>query len=660
MAKLEVRTPRSKGSLTMEDTPLGKGGEGAVYSVLSHSVDGLPPAKELVVKIYHSPMEGNRREKIISMVSAPPNSTMFAWPLALAARNGLFVGFVMEKLNPHSMKEWAHLAHTKTRREIAREFDVRYAIAACLNLAIATQAAHSQGHVLGDILNESNAAVGSDASIVLLDTDSAQIKGKDGRVFRCEVGKPEYTAAELIGRPLREQDRTVATDSFAFGVLFFQMLTGGAHQTDGIYTGSEDAPSTISKISQCIVPMLRDESSRGFKPVPRIAVAGIPSQLKALILQLSEADPQRRPSFEQIIQSIREVQANLEQCSQDSAHWYDKRDAACGWCEHANSGQPDPWGEPQAQLFVQSTLPPVSFGQQSKPTGQAPRAAVNSAKVQSGYGPTAVQQSYSPSPASPSSNTASSPIPPPRPQINSQQLSPLAQQILQQANGQASQVQQASQQLQQAQLQQAAFQQSQQKPSQPSQQAPEPQKIPDKIKGKMTVVYKDGSYGPRPPMSVLFTQNNRLWRKAIATEWPGFLKLWWPRSRPIATAAASYTAPIVAALTLTLVLWLSNAFLLPGADRNVIQVVVPLLTLGMICSSVAFLFWWIGCWTGRARAKKEIGDLDRVVKEPVALTLLRAFGITVSYLFTPVLAGVAILVALIKTMIRGDKQNRYR
>ena len=626
MAQLEVRTPRSRGTLTMGERPLGKGGEGAVHSVLSHSVDGLPPAEELVVKIYYSPKEGNRREKIVSMVSSPPDSEMFAWPLALAAQNGAFVGYVMERLQADRMKEWAHLAHTATRREIAPDFDVRYAIAACLNYAIALESLHRAGHMQGDA-NESNSFVGADASVTIVDTDSAQIRSKDGRIFRCEVGKPEYTAAELIGRPLREQDRTVATDGFAFGVLLFQMLTGGAHQTDGIYTGSEDPPSTTSKISQGILPMLRDESARGFKPVPRIAVAGIPTKLKNLILALSDTEPQRRPSFERTIAAIGDVQEHLVQCPRDAAHWFDSRDGSCGWCRHADSGQVDPWGKPRKS--AQSKLPPVNFGEQKTPSGQAPRASINPPRHQSGYAPTAVQQSFPTSPATPPSRPST---PAPQPQINpNAPLSPQAQQLLSQANGQP--------------------------PQQSVAQQPAQKQIPDKIKGKMTVIYPDGSYGPRPPLGVLFAQNNRLWRQAIAVEWPDFLKIWWPSDRPVARSLSVWLSPLVAAATLTLVSWLCHFFLFSSGEQTAIQVGVPLLSLGTLCSSVAFLIWWVNAWVGRARARKDYGSLAQVRHENFLLTLVRSFGVTLSYVFTPIIAGVAILIVLLKTVIRGDRQS---
>lgn len=642
MAQLEVRTPNSRGELTIEESPLGKGGEGSVHSVLSHSVSGLPPADELVVKIYHKPREGNRREKVISMVSSPPDSEMFAWPLAAVAQDGVFVGYVMDKLQKSQMREWSQLAHTRTRRSIAPDFDVRYAIAACLNYAVALDSLHRVGHIQGDV-NESNGFVGADASVVIVDTDSAQIKARDGKIYRCEVGKPEYTAPELIGNSLREQDRTEATDAFGFGILLFQMLTGGSHPTDGRYSGSDDPPSTVSRISQGIYPMLRDESARGFSPVQAIAASAIPLKLRRLMLTLVDGEPGSRIPFSRSIGALQDVQDNLRQCPIDSAHWFDGREGSCGWCAHADSGQPDPWGKPRAS--AQSKLPPVSFGAASAPTGKAPRAPINAPVHRSGYAPTAVQQSYQQAPSQQGFSGPSS-FPPnpltPAPQI-SPTLSSAAQQLLLQANGGAPA------------NQQSGFI----APSAPA-PAPEPEEIPAKIKGKMTVLYQDGSYGPRPPLGTLFSQNRKLWRQAIATEWPDFLKLWWPHNRPVAKPLGIFLALVPAVVVVVAVVWFANSLMDVPDNRTVLQIAIPLLNLGAVSTVAAFVVWWIASWLGRSRAKKDYGDLDNVRQEHFLITVLRGFGIALSYVLTPVILGGAILTVLVKTVIRGQRESRYR
>jgi len=638
MPTLEVRTLSGRGRAQISDSPLGRGGEGSVYLISSHDVPGLPPAAELVAKIYHKPKEGNRRDKVIAMVSSPPKSTMFAWPLAiLADQSKNFVGYIMEKFDGATMKEWAHLAHTRTRKELAPDFDVKYALVACLNLAIAGEAAHEAGHVLGDVFNESNAAVGADSSVLLLDTDSAQIATKDGRIFRCEVGKPEYTAPELIGRPLRDQDRTEASDAFAFGVMLFQMLTGGAHPTDGVYKGSDDPPSITSKISQGILPSLRDESARGFGPVPRIATSGIPSRLRKLMVATSAQDPSHRPPFGKIIEVLEAVVEDLVQCPVDNHHWFAKADGTCGWCAHAAKGQLDPWGEAVAPSRSQSKLPPVSFGQAKKPTGQAPRAQINAPRHQSGYGQTAVQQSYQQSNPTARQHTPSTPQP----------MSPQAQLLAQQAlNGAANNPSGGAS--------QGYFP--------PQQQQPQPQQqIPEKIRGKMTVVYQDGSYGPRPSLGVLFTQNNRLWRQAIVTEWPDLLKFWWPRDRPLAQPLAIWLSPLISGGLMALVSWLLFTYVFVAPTETwIVQLGLPTFLLGALISGAIYLVWWINCWTARGRARKDYGSLDRLKKDPVALTITRGACVTLGYIFTPVVIALVFVVSMIKAAIRGDSQTRRR
>lgn len=641
MAKLEVRTPNAGGELTIEDSPLGRGGEGSIHSVLSHSVAGLLPAEELVVKVYHKPREANRREKVISMVSSPPDSEMFAWPLAVAAQDGAFVGYVMRKLQKDQMREWSQLAHTRTRRSIAPDFDVRYAIAACLNYAVALDSLHRVGHVQGDV-NESNGFVGADASVVIVDTDSAQIKSRDGKIYRCEVGKPEYTAPELIGSSLREQDRTEATDAFGFGILLFQMLTGGSHPTDGRYSGTDDPPSTVSRISQGIYPMLRDESSRGFSPVQAIAASAIPLKLRRLMLTLVAEEPGARIPFSRSISALQDVQENLQQCPTDSAHWFDRREGSCGWCAHADSGQPDPWGKPRSS--TQSKLPPVSFGAVEAPTGKAPRAPINAPIHRSGYAPTAVQQNHQTPPGSGFSGSGQPGFSngPSAPQINPN-LSSAAQRLLQQANGGAPNSPQPGY-----------------TPPSPQPATPEPEEIPAKIKGKMTVIYQDGSYGPRPPLGTLFSQNRKLWRQAIATEWPGFLKLWWPHDRPVAKTLGLLLSIIPAVAVAAAVLWFANSLVDIPDNRTVLQIAIPLLNLGAVSSVAAFIVWWIGAWIGRGKAEKDYGGLENVKQEHFLLTVLRGLGISLSYVLTPIILGGAILVVLVKTVIRGQRESRYR
>src|SRR5699024_5867863 len=76
---------------------------------------------------------------------------------------------------------------------------------------------------VGDV-NESNILVASDARVMIIDTDSAQIKDPSGKVYKCLVGKPEYTAPEISHGSLKDHTRTFETDILHIQLQSFKCL----------------------------------------------------------------------------------------------------------------------------------------------------------------------------------------------------------------------------------------------------------------------------------------------------------------------------------------------------------------------------------------------------------------------------------------------------
>lgn len=375
--KLIAKTPSQTGELILDDKPLGRGGEGSVYSVTSHTINGILPASELVAKIYHEKNDKQRGKKIGTMVVNPPDSENIAWPLALVAdEQGQFLGYLMKKLPPENFRLWAQIAHAQERKKLAGSFDVRYALTASLNLAYAFEEIHDVNSLIADV-NESNALISTDATVFIIDTDSAQITRSNGEIFKCEVGKPEFTAPEISHGSFKDHVRTVETDMFGYAVLVYQMLTGGAHPTDGIYQGEGDPPNITNKIRDGVLPNLKKEKL--YKPVPRIPTAALPSHLKELLIKAYSVDPKNRPSFEDFDACLNDVLDNIVQCKKVKTHWYDKRDKKCGWCAHADAGQMDPWNlappKPPKQKPTQRALPSINFKKEEGPK-KAPRAPV--------------------------------------------------------------------------------------------------------------------------------------------------------------------------------------------------------------------------------------------------------------------------------------------
>lgn len=55
----------------------------------------------------------------------------------------------MRKLDSTGYRSWAELSNAKDRREVAPDFDFRYALTASRNLAVAIGSVHYAGHKLG-------------------------------------------------------------------------------------------------------------------------------------------------------------------------------------------------------------------------------------------------------------------------------------------------------------------------------------------------------------------------------------------------------------------------------------------------------------------------------------------------------------------------------
>lgn len=601
-------TSQGPGQLTLAPAPLGRGGEGSVYEVTGHSLPSLPPAGQLVAKLYHEPQEGDRLNKIRAMVTAPPASTAVAWPLAVVFKQDkTFAGYLMLKLGNESYRPWAELAHAKTRRETASSFDVRYGLTAIRNLAVALASVHSAGHRVGDI-NESNIFVGGDARVFLVDTDSAQVQGASGAVYPCLVGKPEYTAPELSHGPLKDQLRTEASDIFGFAVAAYQMLTGGAHPTDGIFEGEGDPSSVVHRIRGGEYPGLNPASTRALRHPARIPTAAMPAGVRLALLQALAPDPNGRPSLAMLAGALDAALAQLQQCPRVRHHWFDVRDGGCGWCAHVAQGQPDPWSDRAASeqaLPQQAALPPVAFGSGS----QAPAPVRRAAPARAGS-----PASHAPGSPPPSPGAASYPPPGGSPYPPPASASP---------------------------------------PPPPQQQG-----------RKTMLTYADGSTRSRPPLGLLLRENPGLALRCIRKETPDLAQFWWPASRDLAQ-------PLFLALGMTLAAGLACLWvlMLPRLLAPVGEAwAVPLWQLGALAAGVGTTFTavWLtfsGLWD-RRRAKKAAGSLDKFKPEAGSKTVARYAAISVLYgpLLVAGLLGGAVALALnfLLNMLKSTSGPSYR
>ena len=614
MGYLARLTTGETSPVQLDSSPLGRGGEGSVFSVAGVELPGLPKSDELVAKIYHDPTEGNRENKIAAMLKSPPESDSVAWPLASLAKDGAFAGYIMVKLPSSTYKSWAELSNTKSRKQVSPDFDVRYAIVASENLGVAIKSIHDAGHCVGDV-NESNILVASDSRIMIVDTDSAQIVDSDGTIFPCTVGKQEYTAPELTRGSFRDLNRTFESDIYAYGVAVFQMLTGGAHPTDAKYSGDDDPPSTVEKIRAGAYPGLV-KTAPELQVVPRIPVAAIPTVYKNVIKKSLSVNAEERPSLSRILEVEASARANLEQCSANPKHWFDKRDKHCRWCEDAaRPGSVDPWGTPPVKPKTQqNSLPTLSFNDDDEGPviRRAPVGGAPSRRAAAQQSPSLPQTPPSPH-VNPAANTGVT-APGFPPGFGSSQNSA----------GSNPQTQQ-------------------------QQSAPPPQpNVPDKIKGKTVLHFADGTYGPRPPLGQLFASNPKLAISCVFNEVPRPAKFWWSNDR---AAARPWTA--VVGFVLGMAVSLAWLILIPQiqfqveAWENSNGAAAFLFCAGIVASvtaSLAVVILLMSSVINYFKRKKALPDGYKLTPENPFLVILQ-------FITVPIFAGPLFLMLLFGLML---------
>ena len=241
---------------------VGSGGEGAVYRVQGN--------RRQVAKIWHDPTS-RAGEKIAVMVRQRPAAATathgggmfgvgrsrahlpFAWPDdVLRDDAGRIVGFLMPYFDLSQFREsqafFNPAARRRTERELGASFDDSHLLQMARNLAEAVRQIHAAGHVIGDV-NEKNVLVNARSEVIIVDIDAIQISDPNsGRLYRCTVGREDYTPPRLQGVRFSEIDRGPNDDLFGLAVLIFKLVMGGYHPyMSRIAPDDEDAVTELGE-----------------------------------------------------------------------------------------------------------------------------------------------------------------------------------------------------------------------------------------------------------------------------------------------------------------------------------------------------------------------------------------------------------------------------
>lgn len=249
---------------------VARGGMGEVY--LAHDPSGIPIALKMLR--HHLTMSAQaigRFETEARAASALRHPNIVTVRDSGESSAGLFIAM-----------EWVEGPTFRQLMETGAP-DAAQAIDLCGQASRALAAAHAAGILHRDIKPE-NMMLGNDGVLKILDFGLARLSGPvrievdstgaSGTISGTLSGTLLYMPPEI----LRGETATSASDVFSLGALFYELLTG-RHP----FTG--ETPLDVFEAIECRV--VESPSTRR---------AAIPPEIDALILQMLDRDPERRPS----------------------------------------------------------------------------------------------------------------------------------------------------------------------------------------------------------------------------------------------------------------------------------------------------------------------------------------------------------------------------
>lgn len=306
-----------------------QGGEGSI-----HPVSGEPG---MVAKMFAQPTR-ERSEKLRAMLDNPPvvagnAPVVLAWPQdRLLNGAGECVGYVMPYVR--DKEPLFAVSHPGTRPKWADHLRL---LRAAKNIALAVSAFHRHGYVVGD-LNEFNILIGADASVAVVDTDSIQVRTQH-ELFRCQVGKPEFTPPELtqIGTSFSLVDRNPHHDAFGLSVLIFLLLMDGNHPFAARYVGNAARQTQTERIAQGQWPYStkRNGAYRPRRQAPPLeSLSPRIQQLMRDCFETGHANPTCRPTADDWHRTLDEAETEWNEIGARLRYCYYRVLRPRGWAQN--------------------------------------------------------------------------------------------------------------------------------------------------------------------------------------------------------------------------------------------------------------------------------------------------------------------------------------
>ena len=309
---------KNKAYYKIIEPAIGKGGEGSIYKI-----DGMP---NFVLKVFSDSKRTEEIErKLLAMLEIPlfNNTIDVVWPKDVVYENEKFAGYVMPKI---SNNKHLNMVYVSSRNKYDRNRTIKN-ITIAQNLCVAINSIHNAEQICGDF-NPANITVNlRTGTVTLVDTDSYHITEKNrNRVYRCEVGMPDYLAPE-IHEKMKKYKRldtaplptfTRQTDLFALAVHIFALLMNGCHPFANAVDLSQNCvslpvPQPIENIRNGFFPFYMNR--RGFT-IPKYAPKfdQLPEKIRKLFIRAfvdGHKNPQVRPDAVEWYNALHEMRLSL-------------------------------------------------------------------------------------------------------------------------------------------------------------------------------------------------------------------------------------------------------------------------------------------------------------------------------------------------------------
>jgi hypothetical protein len=310
---------------------IGRGAAAEVWTIAER--------KDLVLKLYVGELPPEEEAKMRDLISAgfPVRVPGFphllaAWPQDIAFDgSGAMVGLLVPRAKGDT--KFSVLAYPSEREKrvsnLSYELVLRWVHGAC----VLTSFVHHHGVVLCDA-NGRNFLGGGRGAVSLIDLDSAQFSGANGRLWRSPWFSVEYLAPELHGVDLRKTARTAAHDDFAVFVLVFEMLFCGRGPFDGVHGDPSSTPSLRAREGQfAYAGTVADFQPPPMAPSWNIVGPELAAQFHRAF-SVGSAGASQRPTVKELGDGISATISELVKCGGPRTHYYPRSARGCPWCSY--------------------------------------------------------------------------------------------------------------------------------------------------------------------------------------------------------------------------------------------------------------------------------------------------------------------------------------